>query len=240
MHCIVVVVVLLLNQFSVISTKECNSIEFRNTPKTGINEEKIKELKNCTSVVGFLQVLLMDSTTENHFNNLIFPLLREITGFLLFYRVRNLRNIGKMFPNLALIRGHMQIAGYSLIIYDMPDLEWIGLQNLLQIEQGAVRIENNPRLCDGNSFSWEILTIQQSHKKNVIAPLKKMCSCTHVSNCTIQKYIVPLPNLKNCNEKCLIGCDGQTEENCFACKLVKDNGVCKDVCPRDKYDFTTI
>lgn len=47
---------------------------------------------------------------------------REITGYLLLYRVFGLRSLRNLFPNLTVIRGERLITHYALIIYDMTNL----------------------------------------------------------------------------------------------------------------------
>lgn len=97
MHRILVIVLVLVLHVTSISTKEqeCTSIDFRNSPDYGVYNKSIDALKNCTIVRGFLQVVLMDSTKEEEFNHMVFPLLKEVTGFVFFFRVRGLKNIGK-------------------------------------------------------------------------------------------------------------------------------------------------
>lgn len=56
---------------------------------------------------------------------LIFELFffhREITGYLLLFRVFGLRSLRHLFPNLTVIRGERLISHYALIIYEMTDL----------------------------------------------------------------------------------------------------------------------
>lgn len=47
---------------------------------------------------------------------------REITGYLLFFRVFGIKSLGNLFPNLTVIRGERLITHYALIIYEMTDL----------------------------------------------------------------------------------------------------------------------
>jgi insulin receptor len=59
----------------------------------------------------------------NFFFLLIRFTFREITGFLLVYRVFGLKSIGSLFPNLIVIRGHNLLTNYALIIYGNKDLQ---------------------------------------------------------------------------------------------------------------------
>lgn len=48
---------------------------------------------------------------------------REITGYLVLYRVFKLESLSTLFPNLTVIRGEILIKHFGLIIYEMPDLK---------------------------------------------------------------------------------------------------------------------
>lgn len=176
----------------------------------------------------------MDYTEEHHFNDFIFPKLTEVTGFVLFYRARNLLNIGKMFPNLKLIRGQMLIGGYSFIIFDMPELNYINLRNLMYIENGSVRIERVPKLCDQANFHWNDLTNKKSRENNHVDPVLEGCPCARNSNCSQHMYPIPVSNLTGCHEQCLIGCRNSTADGCFSCKNLKNDLTCLTKCPDDK------
>lgn len=55
-------------------------------------------------------------------NNTIFVFSREITGFLVLYRVHGLRTLEHMFPNLAVIRGDELILHYAFMLFQMNEL----------------------------------------------------------------------------------------------------------------------
>lgn len=61
----------------------------------------LSELEGCQVVEGFVHIVLMEEPGA-HFLNQTYPLLREITGYLLVYRVQGLRSIGQLFPNLGI------------------------------------------------------------------------------------------------------------------------------------------
>lgn len=50
---------------------------------------------------------------------------REVTGYLLIYRVHNMKSIAKLFPNLVIIRGRGTLVGtnFSLVLYHLDALE---------------------------------------------------------------------------------------------------------------------
>lgn len=95
----------------------CQSMDIRN------NADKLNRLKGCRVIEGFLQILLIDGHNESSYQNLTFPDLREITGYLLLYRVTGIKTLATLFPNLAVIRGHKTFNDYSLVIYDMKHME---------------------------------------------------------------------------------------------------------------------
>lgn len=118
--------------------KVCNSMVIMNSG------DHLTSLKNCTVINGHLQIILMDTTTSTDFEE-TYP-LREITEYMVVYRVTGLYNLGKMFPNLMLIRGvhSSMFPGRSLMIHDNPDLREIGFYRLTNITRGSVIISKNP------------------------------------------------------------------------------------------------
>lgn len=119
--------------------KICGNIDVRNTVDT------LASLHNCTVVNGYVQISLLDATNSSDFD-VSFPLLREITQYLTVYRVTGLYNLGKLFPNLMLIRGaySSRFPGLALMIHDNLDLREIGLYSLTNITQGSIIISKNP------------------------------------------------------------------------------------------------
>lgn len=97
--------------------KTCDSLDIRT------NVTAFEKLRNCNVIAGYLQIVLLENINENDFEHLTFPELTEITHFLLFYRVKGLKSIGKLFPNLSIIRGLELFKDYALIIYDMTHLQ---------------------------------------------------------------------------------------------------------------------
>lgn len=54
---------------------------------------------------------------------------REITGYLLFFRVFGLKSLRNLFPNLTVIRGERLKSHYALIIYELTDLTEVQSQH---------------------------------------------------------------------------------------------------------------
>lgn len=93
----------------------CTSLDIRNSVT------ELEKLRNCTVINGFLQIVLMDS--PDSFDNYSFPELREITEYLMVFRVKKLQSLGQLFPNLAVIRGHALMHNYALVLYEMELVE---------------------------------------------------------------------------------------------------------------------
>jgi insulin receptor len=97
----------------------CRNVDIRNNVTT------FKRLAGCRVVEGYVQILLMDADDkeEEYLKTLSFPELREITGYLLLYRVQGLRSLARLFPNLTVIRGHTLFYNYALVIFEMRHLQ---------------------------------------------------------------------------------------------------------------------
>lgn len=139
--------------------------------------EKFSVLENCEVVEGALQILLFDNANETELSKINFPLLTEITDYLLLYRVNGLRSIGQLFPNLSVIRGRTKFLGeYSLAIFEMSTLQEIGLYSLTEITMGSVNIDRNPSLCFVHTISWDRI-IRQKSDRTFIKSLKPENEC---------------------------------------------------------------
>jgi len=86
---------------------------------------ELGQLANCGVIEGFLVISAIFSRTNNewNFDGLEFPLLTEVTEFVAIYRVRNLKSLGKLFPNLRVIRGNQLIHEYSFVVYGSIHLQ---------------------------------------------------------------------------------------------------------------------
>lgn len=102
---------------------ECRSLDIRNECRNFL------KLSNCTVITGYLIIVLLplqksgESCDLEHYS---FPLLREITDFLLFHEVRNVTSLRGMFPNLTVIRGQQLFLNYALGITYMNELQSVG------------------------------------------------------------------------------------------------------------------
>lgn len=91
------------------------------------------------------------------FRNVSFPLLTEITDFLVVYRVSGLKSVSQLFPNLVRIHGQSLFKGYALVLFENPNLEAIDLQRLKSIAKGGVRVEGNEMLCYVHTVNWTMI-----------------------------------------------------------------------------------
>lgn len=126
----------------------CQSKDIRN------KAENLKTLRGCRVIEGFLQIVLIDNANETSFESQTFPELREITGYLLLYRVNGLKSLAKLFPNLSVIRGQDLFMSYAIAIYEMVHLQELGLYSLMNVVRGAVYITKNPMLCFTQTIDW--------------------------------------------------------------------------------------
>lgn len=114
-----------------------------------------KDLENCTTYEGSIQIQIVRQASEKVMNQLRFPKLTEITGHLLVSLVYSQRSLKEIFPNLAVIRGREVFLDYSLVIYENDGLREINLPSLTTILDGGVRIEKNINLCYVETIRWK-------------------------------------------------------------------------------------
>ena len=136
-------------------------------------------LSNCTVIEGHLRILLMDHTRPSEFDHLTFPRLREVADYLLLYRVYGLQSLSHIFPNLVAIRGQSLFFNYALVVFEMPDLEDLGLWNLRRIVRGAVRVERNPQLCYMDTLDWSTI-LDHRDVDNFIVQNRESRECANV------------------------------------------------------------
>ncbi|XP_028041555.1 insulin-like receptor [Bombyx mandarina] len=199
-----------------------------------------EKLSDCVVIMGSLQLSIMERTKKQDFKNISFPNLREVTHFLLVYRVQGLQSLGILFPNLARIRGEVLLNNYALIIYDMPKLKEIGLYSLLKIDRGGVIIWGLPQACYVDTVDWKIIAPRARH---VISPPDKhslrpcnVCRCSLNSslnhcwnNMKCQRYLEG-PEGEVCDKQCL-GCRKTNATMCSVCRHFTYRENCLPECP---------
>lgn len=98
----------------------CNTVDVRN------DVVELEKLRGCNIITGDLFIVLLENVTAEEFDSYTFPELEEINGYLLMYKVAGLRTLGKLFPNLSVIKGHTLFMDYAFTIYNLDDLEEVG------------------------------------------------------------------------------------------------------------------
>lgn len=131
--------------------------------------ESLRSLEGCSVVEGSVKIVQIDDIPEDDLQKLSFPLLTEITDFLIIYRVSNLKTVSQLFPNLARIHGQKLYRGYAMVLFENPNLEKVDLTELKSIAKGAVRIERNEMLCFVHTVNWtSIEDASEYHPLNFI------------------------------------------------------------------------
>nr|XP_031833558.1 insulin-like receptor [Nomia melanderi] len=241
------------------SSKEdgvCQSIDIRNSVS------QFSKLKGCRLVEGVVQILLIDNAEPAEYANISFPELREITGYLLLYRVKGLRSIGRLFPNLTVIRGHSLLFNYALVAFEMMSLQEIGLHSLTTIVRGSVRFEKNPALCYVDTIDWDLIAkagkgehvISGNNPKNGCPVCEKHCPLGQTKSeretlCWNQQHCQQICDRKCennacdhtgqcCHPSCMGRCTGSTARDCMVCKDVRTaDNECRDRCPNGTLEF---
>ncbi|XP_078313794.1 insulin-like peptide receptor isoform X3 [Crassostrea virginica] len=207
----------------------CEDVDIRN------DVNAFAELENCTVIEGNLKILLIEGASHQQYEDLYFPDLVEITDFFLLYRVYGLKSLRHIFPNLSIIRGHKLFFNFALVVFELMDLEELGLIGLTTIERGAVRFEKNPQLCYIDTIDWTKIAVgvqgmsEHYFKRNRIA---KECVDVCPSNCTSSPIISPTGEVsKEVKKRCwtkshcqkILTCEGP---NRFCQSGICDNGTC--------------
>ena len=113
------------------------------------------------------------------YKDLSFPALREVTGYVLLYRVYGLQTLSNIFPSLSVIRGQHLFYNYALVVFEMPDFEELGLHSLTRIVRGAIRLEKNPSLCYVDTIDYMRIASTES-EDNYIVQNKGVGECVNV------------------------------------------------------------
>ena len=124
--------------------------------------------ENCSVVEGSISITSAVYQPEQTVMNYSMPNLTEVTDFVLLYRANEITSLESIFPRLSVIRGHKLVRFYALAIYQMKNIETVGLTSLTHIMNGGVRIEKNPRLCYVNTVVWDRIVVQDNDRKSHI------------------------------------------------------------------------
>ncbi|XP_072536407.1 epidermal growth factor receptor-like isoform X1 [Salminus brasiliensis] len=194
-------------------------------------------LRNIEEVGGYVLVAI------NYVNEIPLENLRLIRGHSLYE--------GKF--ALAVIANYFT-TNSSADISNPSGLSKLPLRSLREILKGGVRIARNPWLCYIETIQWfdivsrdssSMVIIESSNPKceqcdircyngSCWAPGLENCQTLTRLNCAEQcshRCKGPKPS-DCCNEHCAAGCTGILPSDCLACREFKDDGMCKDACPR--------
>lgn len=250
MKLIVITALLLMSvERNVGSGQICNSVEIR-------SYKSLNLLTNCSVVEGnliliFPDVLLEDNPdyTSEEINNRSFPLLREVTGFVLIVKIKFAKSLQKLFPNLTVIRGRHLFGNYALTIYDCEYLEDINLNNLLKISRGSVRVGGyTVRLCLPRKIDFSrILSNGRFIVEKEVSLQATNCigaeTCFHCALdglCWNNKYCQRYDKWykstrgRECHELCLGPCFDDSASGCYVCEDLSEDFVCKDFCSAER------
>ncbi|XP_069171608.1 insulin-like peptide receptor [Procambarus clarkii] len=233
----------------------CTSMDLRN------NFSALDNLCRCRIIDGHLHFVLQEQSDNSSLERLSlysFPGLKEITHHLLIYRVFNLTSLGRLFPNLALIRGDVLFHNYALVIYDVPNLQEVGLVSLSVILRGSVRIERNPKLCYVHTVDWSHITanrlaenyINRNRHESECPACPDELGCLRSRRCGAPRCWGPKDCQALCGSECPGGCVGEQcchEEclggclspgdptTCHACRNLLEQGRCTHTCSSPKF-----
>ncbi|XP_031617136.1 insulin-like receptor [Contarinia nasturtii] len=239
-----------ITNVSLVDGKICQDIDIRNNPRD------LNKLRDCTTIMGSLSIVLIEKLSYGDLSNYTYPELREITGYLLFFRVFGIKSFRNIFPNLMVIRGERLITHYALIIYDMPGLSEIGLTSLIKIQRGYVMIRYCPMLCYIHTINWEAITQVRvgsglgnylDYDSFSACPSKcpEICAtnnCWNNKNCQIfetDKSTIQ-PNV-TCHEECLGNCVNASANGCLVCKhlQIMKTQTCVAECPKNLFVYSS-
>ncbi|XP_068626888.1 insulin receptor-like isoform X2 [Battus philenor] len=218
----------------------CPSIDIRSHP------EQMQKLRGCRVIEGHLSIVVIEHPSPNAFDNMTFPELREVTGYITIYRLMGVRNLGNLFPNLSVVRGMQLFKDYAIVVFDCENLESLGLRSLSRVERGGVRIQQNDRLCYTNTIDWSRILADgddnilirsnydprlcglcpnvQSRQQHLQCPSdtsgRQLCWDEKHCQKTCPSACGGRACTRNgtcCNATCLGGCDGPHARDCHVC-----------------------
>ncbi|OXA61387.1 Insulin-like peptide receptor [Folsomia candida] len=211
--------------------------------------EHFDMLRGCSVIEGSLQINMVFINPSADFRqNITFPELREITGFLMAFSTPKIISLKTLFPNLAVIRGQELIENYALLIYKMPGMQEIGLPSLTNIVRGAVWIVDNENLCYVDTVDWTKIANESNtegifkNKQQCPDTCSQECPKSDLYNdrtlCWSKEHCQVVPHISCpkcngracfgdkqdcCHPQCLGGCYGPNPNQCQVCKGVVVN-----------------
>lgn len=228
--------------------------------KTDHYQNLVERYRNCTYVIGNLEITWLERGSGNKPLDLTFlESIREITGYLLIAYVE----VEKIsMPNLQIIRGRDLFKlnnakdEYAMFVIE-NELRSLELPNLREILAGDVGFRHNRNLCYINTINWEEIQNPSYKQKYFIdttqhglppecpkchescpdscwGPGPEMCQKFSKTNCSPQcekgRCFGPAPR-ECCHLFCAGGCTGPKQTDCLACKNFYNDGECIQECP---------
>uniref|UniRef100_A0A182YDQ9 receptor protein-tyrosine kinase n=2 Tax=Anopheles stephensi TaxID=30069 RepID=A0A182YDQ9_ANOST len=220
----------------------CTNVDIRNDLR------RLSEIENCTVISGFFQMVLLDRVPAEEFEKYRFPKLREVTGYMLFFRVINLTTLRRLFPQLAVIRGQQLIGNYALVFYYMENMIEVGLKSLIAIQRGFVYTLHCPQLCHLDTIDWAAISGLDNNTKNLnsFEPPKSVCNKSEVCRSCEPKFCWGSESCQKfykgynfnrrikCHPQCIGGCKGTAATECNVCRGLKEGRQCVEQCSADK------
>lgn len=215
----------------VLAERICDSIQIGPN-----NASDLSKLAKCDVIVGSLKIvkIYIENKTE------ILSPLKEITGFLLIYRVEGISSLGEILPNLVVIRGNeLLFDKYSFVVMENIFLKNLGLYSLKAVQNGNIRIENNPALCYLKTIHWSnIITDHKTQAYNSIknknenfCPMCKEDSFLDPNHQNLCWDYDHFQEIRDSDDKCLKKEISKNKTICSVCVHFKDSkGFCRDTC----------
>ncbi|XP_034114912.1 insulin-like peptide receptor isoform X2 [Drosophila albomicans] len=231
----------------------CRSIEVRKL-------SDFDQLRNCSLVVGHVSIANLQLPGNVNLTQLQTN-VTEITDYLLIYHTTGLLTAEYIFPKLRLIRGRELLFNqYSFVVYENRNLRELGLLQLLRIQNGKIRIENNPTLCYVDTIDWVYLLGNSTTQHFSIRGNRSPNHCPlcngldadydylHKNMAYCWRILAPQlkltrPKVEGCPASCgRFGCDvngtccdhncltGCSSQNCTLCGNYQRNGRCVNQC----------
>jgi Receptor L domain len=189
-----------------------------------------KASEGCRKVQGNVVIAFLNDLNENEWEGISFPLLTEITGYLMITGLSQIKSLSKLFPNLSVIRGDELYKGHALIIFENSGLENIGLNNLRAIEKGNVRIEKNDVLCFVDTVDWASI-LHSNKSETFFSDNKISVMCPSCRQGTANCWSLEQPQEIENNDENIV----QESDVCKVLKVSAD-GSCVNVCPKDSFE----
>jgi hypothetical protein len=78
---------------------------------------RLRSLEGCTIIEGHLIIAAMPNDPPADAGNYTFPLLREVTDYVLLYQAKEIVQLDKIFPNLSVIRGNKLVLVSTIRVF---------------------------------------------------------------------------------------------------------------------------